>query len=81
MFIHMQIDILDILFINFPFAQCEKSVTELLISPRLRLVCANKDLYSYHCNKGKCSHDPVVRLEDGIHSFVGSNPGRNPNNG
>ena len=36
MFIHMQIDILDILFINFPFAQFEKSSTELPISPRLR---------------------------------------------
>ena len=42
MFIHMQIDILDILFINFPFAQFEKRVTELLISPRLRTSPGNK---------------------------------------
>ena len=36
MFIHMQIDIKDNLFINFPFAQFEKCVTEFLISPRDR---------------------------------------------
>ena len=50
MFIHMQIDILDILFINFPFAQFEKRVTELLISPRLRFCIYSGSMSCFRSN-------------------------------